>query len=142
MVPRRVHSEICPHLDTKDYNPRMWLPFRAWWYLHVDRKKPLPPDVKEYVFRRANRMISKLKDVSPEEKLKLSEMQLVAAVTAEPGEISEDLRGDLLAQSLNRLGEIPAEKCAKCGIPVFTHAATRISQRVYCQRCAKELPYA
>ena len=114
----------------------MWTGLRAWWYLSIEKKKPLPPDVKEYVFRRANRMASKQRNISPEEKLKLSELQYMAAVTAKPGEISEEFRSTLIVESFNRLGEVPCEKCEKCGRPVFTHQAVKIAEKHYCPSCA------
>jgi formylmethanofuran dehydrogenase subunit E len=117
----------------------MWIALRAWWYLHIDKKKSLPTGVKDYVLRRASAMVDSLKDASPQEKLKFSEMEFIAAVTAEPGEISEELRGELIARSFNRLGKIPGETCSRCGRPVFAHEAVSVAEKFYCGSCASQV---
>lgn len=45
--------------------PRMWMPLRVWWYLHVEKQKALPPDLKEYLLRRGMKRLSKAKNISP-----------------------------------------------------------------------------
>lgn len=52
-------------------------------------------------------------------------------------DVFSGMANDLVSDGLERLGSIPLEHCARCKAPVFTHQATQIAGRHYCETCAK-----
>ena len=73
---------------------------RAWWWYSRPSEK-WPREVKEYIVRRAIKQIRSgaAKNASPEEKTKGAVGMIARALTIEAGDISEELRGDLLEEA-------------------------------------------
>jgi hypothetical protein len=111
----------------------MWMKLRAWWYL---RGKPenIPRDVREYTIRRYLKIVAQGQK-TPEAKQKLSTQLMAGALGLEPDQISSELRDEMVAASMNLLGEIPLHHCTNCDRPVFQHEAVKIEDKFYCDTC-------
>ena len=116
---------------------RMWMKFRAWWYL---RGKPedIPRDVREYTIRRYLKVVVE-GSKTLEEKRKLSTDLVAAALSLRADQIGHELRDELIATSFRVLDGVPLGKCAKCTLAVFIHEAIKIEDKIYCKTCAASL---
>src|SRR5260370_42489785 len=110
----------------------MFLSLRAFWYTHLNKRAHVPRDVREYMIRKGLNLTSDLSKFSPEELCKLADNLYVGIVSLKPDEISSELRDEMAARSMQILGSIPLEHCAKCNRHVFTHEAVRIEGKFYC----------
>ena len=96
----------------------------------------MPAEVRVYVLRRAVKWLEKAKVVSPDVQRAIATAELATALS--DYELCPGLVSELIADGMNRLGQIPLEHCATCGRPVFTHEAVKIDDKSYCESCGNQ----
>jgi len=111
----------------------MFLSLRTFWYTHLNKR-----GVREHMIREGLHLTSDLSKFSPQELSKLAENLYVNIVSLKADEISSELRDEMAARSMQILGSIPLEHCVKCNRPVFTHEATKIEGKFYCNLCGTQ----
>lgn len=116
----------------------MWKPLRVWWYRRFVKPQDWPTDVRIHVFRDGVRGLEKLKDtLSPERQEELARREMLAALEDDSPAMDE-MRAEVLADAMRRYAQIPAARCANCGLPVTVHEARKIEGRHYCKTCVSE----
>jgi len=114
--------------------PRLWMPIRAWHYLHS--KQTPPPAVRRYMVKVGIQKLKRSKSLPPEEQARLATQVMTAALDDKEG-VFEGMHSDLLGEGMAMLGRIPLEHCASCRKPVFTHEAMKLCEEYYCDTCGK-----
>jgi hypothetical protein len=120
----------------------MRLNARAWYYLTARRwnqQLDLPPDVKNFILRRALRRIHSVnRELTPKEQDELATLEMNALLLNEPGTLESDTMNELVGDAIGRLGKIPLEHCSRCSRPVFQYKATKTDTGYLCEDCAAE----
>jgi hypothetical protein len=114
----------------------MFIRLRSWWYYHFVKREEWPSDVVEHILRRGWKRLAKVKNLTPEKQSEIATTELTGVMDCD--DLSPDLRGELLGDAMKRLAEIPLEHCSSCKSPVFTHEATMIEGKPYCEACVHQ----
>ena len=116
----------------------MFLVLRAWRWSSRPSEQ-WPKDVREYVLRRSLKRLRCTTEASLEGQIEAGKAMVFAASNIPPGDISDELRADLIEEGMRALASVPATNCRRCNKPVFVHSATMAGNQPYCDICAKQI---
>ncbi len=120
----------------------MWKSLRRWWYWNYVKNEAWPPDVREYFVRKSLKEMAKAKKLTPQMQQDISAAEMGAALCGKPGDLSPELKLELLRDGFRHIAQIPHEPCAVCGRPVPAHLAKRFDEKFYHESCAKDAKIA